>query len=114
MTRRISGIETHRAVVALYDHLLALTGSPVAALNRAVALSAIEGAPAALDQIMALASDKRMLQYQPYWAARGHLLAQTGRRTEAHEALTVAIGLSTDDAIKRYLERKREALNAFQ
>jgi RNA polymerase sigma-70 factor (ECF subfamily) len=113
MTRRISGIETHRAVVALYDHLLALTGSPVAALNRAVALSAIEDPPAALDQIIALASDKRMLQYQPYWAARGHLLAQAGRRTEAHEALTVAIGLSTDDAIKRYLERKREALNVF-
>jgi RNA polymerase sigma-70 factor (ECF subfamily) len=61
-----------------------------------------------------LASDKRMLGYQPYWAVRGHLLAAAGGKTEAREALTVAIGLSTDEAIKRYLEGKREALGALE
>jgi RNA polymerase sigma-70 factor (ECF subfamily) len=58
----------------------------------------------------ALASDKRMLDYQPYWAVRGHLLAEAGRKAEAHEALSVAIAVSTDDAVKRYLEATREAL----
>ena len=110
--RRVSGRDTRRAILALYDHLLAVTGSPVAALNRAVALAAIEGPAAALDELDPLASDKRMLGYQPYWAVRGHLLAETGRKTEAHEALTVAMRLSTDNAVKRYLESKRAALGA--
>ena len=108
--RRVTGRDTRRAVLALYDHLLALTGSPVAALNRAVALAAIEGPITALNWIMPLASDKRMLTYQPYWALRGHLLSEAGHEAEAREALTVAIGLSTDEAVKRYLEGKRRAL----
>jgi RNA polymerase sigma-70 factor (ECF subfamily) len=114
MARCVSGRDTRRAILALYDRLIALTGSPVAALNRAVALAAVEGPAAALDRMGPLASDKRMLGYQPYWAVRGHLLAEAGRKTEAHEALTVAIGLSTDEAVKRYLEVKREALGAVE
>jgi RNA polymerase sigma-70 factor (ECF subfamily) len=110
MARRVSGSDTRHAILALYEHLLVYTGSPVAALNHAVALAAVEGAAAALHRMGPLASDKRMLGYQPYWAVRGHLLVRAGREAEAHEALTAAIGLSTDDAIKRYLEARREAL----
>ena len=51
------------------------TRSPVVALNRAVALAEVEGPDAALAAIAPLAADKRMPSYQPYWAARGHLLA---------------------------------------
>jgi RNA polymerase sigma-70 factor (ECF subfamily) len=114
MVRRWSGRDTRHAVVSLYDHLLALTGSPVAALNRAVALAAVEGPAAALDALEPLASDKRMREYQPYWAARGHLLAEAGRTREAHEALTVAIGLSTDESVRRYLASKRAALRVVE
>jgi len=42
------------------------------------------------------------------------LLAQAGRKTEAHEALTLARGLSTDEAVRRYLEGKREALGPLE
>ena len=114
ITRRVCGRDTRHAILALYDHLLALTGSPVAALNRAVARAAVDGPAAALLGMRPLASDKRMLVYQPYWAARGHLLAEAGHKAEAHEALTVAIGLSTDEAVTRYLLGKREALRAFE
>jgi RNA polymerase sigma-70 factor (ECF subfamily) len=107
IVRRLSGQDTRRAVLSLYDHLLALTGSPVASLNRAVAVAAVSGAAAGLDSMDALGSDERMLGYQPYWAVRGHLLADAGCTAEAHEALTMAIELSTDDAVKRYLETKR-------
>ena len=86
---------------ALYDHLLALTRSPVVALNRAVALAEVEGPDAALAALEPLAADKRMLSYQPYWAARGHLLARAGNRSDAAEAFTVAIGLTTDEAVTR-------------
>jgi RNA polymerase sigma-70 factor (ECF subfamily) len=91
-------------VVKLYDHLLALTNSPVVVLNRAVALAEVEGADVALRAIAPLAGDKRMSGYQPYWAARGHLLAHTGRTAEAAEAFTVAIGLTTDQAARAYLQ----------
>jgi RNA polymerase sigma-70 factor (ECF subfamily) len=114
MAGRVSGGDTRRAILALYGHLLALTGSPVAALNRAVALAAVEGPAAALEQLEPLASDQRMLGYQPYWAVRGQLLAEAGRKAEAHEALTVAMGLSTDEAVKRYLEGKRVALGPLE
>jgi RNA polymerase sigma-70 factor (ECF subfamily) len=111
MARRIGGRDTRQAILALYDHLLARTGSPVAALNRAVALASVDGAEAALKWMEPLESDKRMMSYQPYWAVRGHLLADAGRGAEAREALTVAIGLSTDEAIRRYLEKKRAHLD---
>jgi RNA polymerase sigma-70 factor (ECF subfamily) len=114
IAQRLSGRDTRRAILALYDHLVALTRSPVAALNRAVALAKIEGAVAALEWMTPLASDKRMLAYQPYWAVCGHLLAEAGRKKHAHEALTLAIGLSTDDAIRRYLEDQRAALGSLE
>jgi RNA polymerase sigma-70 factor (ECF subfamily) len=102
--RRKTGETNWPTVVKLYDHLLALTKSPVVALNRAVALAEVEGADAALKVIGSLADDERMLGYQPYWAARGHLLARSGRVEEAAEAFTVAIGLTTDEALRVYLQ----------
>ena len=110
MARRVGGVSNWPVVVELYDHLVALTSSPVAVLNRAVALAEITDADAVLDDIIApLGEDKRMLGYQPYWAARGHILARAGRMSEAREAFTVAIGLTTDDAVRAYLRRQVSA-----
>jgi len=103
VARRLTGASNGAAVVALYDHLLALTGSPVVILNRAVARSELDGPRAALADLAPLETDKRMLSYQPYWAARGHLLSAAGETASAAEALTIAIGLTTDEAVKRYL-----------
>jgi RNA polymerase sigma-70 factor (ECF subfamily) len=87
----------------------------VVALNRAVALAEIDGADDALSGVIApLAGDKRMLGYQPYWAARGHLLARTGRVAEAIEAFTVAIGLTTDEAQRAHLQRQLAGLPGGQ
>lgn len=110
IARRVSGRANWDAVVALYDVLLSLTHSPVALLNRAAALAETEGPEAALASLDAIAGDQRMDNYQPYWAARGHLAARAGRKTEAHEALTLAIGLSTDDAVRHYLIGQRAKL----
>jgi RNA polymerase sigma-70 factor, ECF subfamily len=101
--RRLTRRSNWSVVVQLYDHLLALTGSPVVVLNRAVALAEIEGPEAALAAIEPLGADRRMLGYQPYWAARGHLLARTGANADAAEAWRVAIGLTTDEAVRAYL-----------
>ncbi len=104
----VARITRHRntwpAIYALYGHLHTISASPVVALNRALALAELQGAEPALREVTSLGRDVRMRSYQPYWAALGHLLTLTGRKEEAHEALTVAIGLSTDPAVRRFLQ----------
>jgi RNA polymerase sigma-70 factor (ECF subfamily) len=95
-------------VVLLYDALLALTGSPVVAINRAVALAELRSARAGLEAMDAVARDPRLAQYQPYWAARAELLAKTGARQEARDAYDMAIGLERDPAVRRFLERRQK------
>jgi RNA polymerase sigma-70 factor, ECF subfamily len=112
VARRLTGNQNWRAVVALYDHLFALTASPVALLNRAVARAELDGARAALADLAPLEQDKRLQSYQPFWATKGALLARAGDIAEAIEALTVAIGLSTDEAVKEYLKARRASLCA--
>ncbi|HLG86319.1 MAG TPA: DUF6596 domain-containing protein, partial [Alphaproteobacteria bacterium] len=78
--RRLTGRTDWAAIVALYDALLAETSSPVVAINRAVALAELRGAEAGLAALDAVAGDGRLLEYQPYWAARAGLLAMAGRK----------------------------------
>ena len=107
--RCLRGTADWPAIVTLYDALLARTGSPVVAINRAVALAETEDAEtglAALDRI-----DTRSLgQYQPYWSARAHLLTRTGAQAQAREAYDRAIGLEIDPAIRRFLQQKKARL----
>ena len=98
------------AVVQIYDGLFALTGSPVVAINRALAIAELEGAEAALDAMPDAASDVRLAEYQPYWAARAELLAKTGVYGEARRAYEIAIGLERDPAVRQFLEQRRLAL----
>ena len=97
-------------VVQLYDALFALAGSPVVAINRALAIAEAQGASAALNAMPEAASDARLAGYQPYWAARAELLARTGAREEARDAYEMAIGLERDDSVRRFLQRRQSAL----
>jgi predicted RNA polymerase sigma factor len=98
-------------IVQLYDALLAIAGSPVVAVNRALALAERDGAQAALDALAPYADDPRLADYQPYWAARADLLARAGATAEALGAYDLAIGLERDPAARRFLQRKRTALS---
>jgi len=97
-------------VVKLYDALLALTASPVVAINRALAIAELHGASAGLEAIPDMAADARLAEYQPYWAARAELLSKTSAQNEAHSAYGMAIGLERDDAVRRFLQRRQSAL----
>jgi RNA polymerase sigma-70 factor (ECF subfamily) len=108
--RRISGRADWEAVASLYDALWNLTGSPVVAINRAVALAETDGAEAGLAALDEHADDARLSQYQPYWAARAELLTRCGAPTDAADAYTRAIGLEADPAIRRFLQRKRDSV----
>jgi len=111
--RRTSGSSDWPAIVALYDALLGLTGSPVVAVNRAVALAEAEGAAAGLAALDAIGEDKRIVEYQPYWAARAALLGRLGDRERADNAYALAIGLEADPALRRFLEQRRAALGGI-
>jgi RNA polymerase sigma-70 factor (ECF subfamily) len=98
------------AVVQLYDALYALVGSPVVAINRALAIAEVDGADAALQAMPRVEDDARLAEYQPYWAARAELLAKTGAYDEARRAYEIATGLERDPAVRRFLQRRQSAL----
>ena len=104
--RRRTGKTDWDAIEQLYDALCMLTGSPVAALNRAVALAETRGPVAGLKALDALAEDARLAEYQPYWAARAELLARTGAFDAALSAYQRAIGLESDPAVRRFLQQR--------
>jgi predicted RNA polymerase sigma factor len=108
--RRLTGHANWDDVLSLYDALLALSGSPVVAINRTLALSEVEGSVAALAALDALASDARLAQYQPYWAARAEFLTRAGDQAGARHAYDLAIGLERDPAVRRYLLKRKAEL----
>lgn len=108
--RRRTGRTDWTAEVQLYDALLALSGSPVVALNRALAIAEWKGPAAALEIVNALAGDGRLAQYQPYWAARAALLARTCAYSDAHDAYEIAIGLERDPEVRRFLQGEQATL----
>ena len=108
--RRRTGESNWQAVVELYDALLAISRSPVVAINRALALAQLHGARPALDALDSAASDSRLIEYQPYWAARAELLAKVGDSAEARHAYDIAIGLERDGAVRRFLQQRQAAL----
>ena len=108
--RRRTGAGNWREVVQLYDALLAVSGSPVVGINRALAIAELAGAEAGLKILQQLAADPRLAEYQPYWAARAELLAKTGSPDEAREAYEMAIGLESDPAVRRFLQGRQSAL----
>jgi RNA polymerase sigma-70 factor (ECF subfamily) len=108
--RRETGNQNWKDVLSIYDALLAFADSPVIAVNRSLALAEVEGASKALASLTEVAEDRRVAEYQPYWAARAELLVRTGEILEASHAYDMAIGLERDPAARRFLQRRRMAL----
>jgi RNA polymerase sigma-70 factor (ECF subfamily) len=90
-------------VKALYDQLLAVTPTPVVALNRAVAVAEVDGPGAAL----ALVEELELTRFPLLHAIRADLLDRVGRSGEAVAAYTTAIELTRNSAERALLERKR-------
>ncbi len=105
-----AGTVSWTAVVSLYDALVHLTNSPVALINRALALAELEGPGAGLKALEEAGADRRVESYQPYWAARANLLGRTGSYDAARHAYQLAIGLESDPAVREYLRRRCQEL----
>jgi RNA polymerase sigma-70 factor (ECF subfamily) len=88
-------------IVALYDQLLAVTPTPVVALNRAIAIGEVHGPAAAL----ALVDQLDLDTYHPYHATRADLLRRLGRHREAAAAYQRAAAMAPTDAERDFLRR---------
>jgi predicted RNA polymerase sigma factor len=108
--RRRTGRDNWAVVVQIYDALVAMTDSPVVAINRALAIAELDGPQAAVDAIKAIESDERLAEYQPYWAARAELLSKTGDYEEARRAYEIAIGLEREPSVRAFLLKRQAAL----
>ncbi|WP_211299583.1 RNA polymerase sigma factor [Amycolatopsis lexingtonensis] len=90
-------------ILVLYDVLLGLWPSPVVALNRAVALSMVDGPAAALAEVARLESGGRLAGYRYLPATKADLLHRLGRDAEAAEAYRAALELSDNAAEQEFL-----------
>lgn len=93
-------------IVALYDALLEVTGSPIVGLNRAVAVGMVDGAAAALELVDALADEPTLKDFHVLPAVRADLLLKLGRRKEASQAFIRAAELSTNSREQALLRRR--------
>lgn len=89
-------------ILDLYEQLFAMNGSPVVALNRAVAIARVRGAAEALASIEQLT----LPGYYLLLAVRGHLLLDLGRRAEAVACFNAALDCRCSEPERRFLRRK--------
>jgi len=93
-------------IVALYDRLWPLTGSPVVALNRAVAVGYALGPEAGLGALRGVDLDG----YHAWHATRAELLRRSGDPEGARAEFERALQLSANDAERRLIESRLESL----
>ncbi len=99
-------------IVALYDGLEALTGSPVVRLNRAVAVAMAFGPQDGLELVDALADEPALRGYHLLPSVRGDLLVRLGRLAEARAEFVRAAGLCDNDRERELLEARAVACEA--
>jgi RNA polymerase sigma-70 factor (ECF subfamily) len=99
-------------IVRLYDVLERLKPSPVVALNRAAAVAMVDGPGPALALIDALAAGGELDRYHLLHSARADLLRRLGDPERAAKSYAQALTLVTNDAERRYLERRMREVQA--
>ncbi len=93
-------------IVELYDALLRVWPSPVVALNRAVAVAAVDGPAAGLAEVDAVEADGRLAGYRYLHSTRAELLSRLGRHAEAADAYRAALALTANEAEQAFLEAR--------
>ncbi|MFO1089415.1 MAG: DUF6596 domain-containing protein [Hyphomicrobiales bacterium] len=107
--RGITGTRDLDALQALYDLLWQRTGSLGAAVGRSAVLIERNRPADALAALDALPPEKTE-RYQPCWVVRAKALTALDRGAHAADALTRAIDLTDDPAVRAFLVEERETL----
>lgn len=99
-----------RQVLTLYDRLYAVMPTPIVALNRAIALSEVDGPQEALAQLEPLVDD--LAGYAPFHASRAAMLARLGERHAAASGYQRAAELAPTETDRRFLTDRLEEVLA--
>ncbi len=95
-------------ILALYDQLLTLKASPVAAMNRAVAVARVHGPQAGLDALDAITDRSRLESYHLFHVIRGTFAAELGHPRAALTHFRQAGNLATLPAERDFIARRIE------
>jgi RNA polymerase sigma-70 factor (ECF subfamily) len=100
--RAYTGRTDWDAIALFYDRLVELSPALGARVARAAAIAEVQG-PARGLELLAEIDRGSVVNYQPYWAVRAHLLKSMNRYGEAVDAFDRALGLVEDSAVRRQL-----------
>jgi RNA polymerase sigma-70 factor (ECF subfamily) len=101
-TRAQTGRIDWKEIALLYEGLVRIAPGIGSLVGRAVAVAQAGEPTAGLVALEQIPPDQTS-DYQPYWAARGHLLQLLYRKDEAREAYNRAASLTDDPALREYL-----------
>lgn len=101
-------------IVELYDALLTLNSSPVIRLNRAVAVSMLEGPAMGLVLVEELVSQKELKNYYLIHATLADFHRQLGNREAAATAYQQALELTQQEPEQRFLRKRLAELQETQ
>jgi RNA polymerase sigma-70 factor (ECF subfamily) len=93
------------AILEHYDQLMKMQGSPVVALNRAIAVMRVHGAAAGLAELTPLQGHAAMRGYHLLPAVRGQMLVELGRMAEAEAAFVEALKCECSEPERRFLSK---------
>jgi RNA polymerase sigma-70 factor (ECF subfamily) len=93
-------------ILELYDRLVDLDGSPVVALNRAVAVANVHGAQAGIEAVKAIGNRAELESYYLFYAVLGELEARRGRLDTAAEHFERALALTPVKSEQAFLARR--------
>lgn len=99
-------------ILELCDALYALTGSPVVAINRAIARSRVEGPAAGMAALEAVAGDPQLSGYRVLPAVEGALWREAGHADRAAACYRRALALAQSGPERRWLARRLELTEA--
>ena len=95
-----------RQIVALYNQLVRIHPSPVAHLNRAVAIAMRDGPEAGLKQIDAVLEHGELANYYLAHSARADMYRRLGRTAEARAAYEKALALTQQEPERQFLQER--------
>jgi len=103
--RAATGVIDWPEIALLYEGLVRIAPTIGSRVGRAVALAQAGDPVAGLDALEEIPAGRRT-SYQPWWAARGHVLQLLARTDEARDAFRRAAGLTENAALREYLFKR--------
>ncbi len=99
---------TGRSILSLYDKLAQIDRSPLVLLNRAIALSKVNGVLQALEELDKIKNEPALASYHLFYSTQAEFYLQAEDFQKASESIEKAISLSPLEIEKELLKKKLE------